>query len=491
MFTTSRGRAALGGLVVVLALAVAGPVLRGGQAYTAIAVLPFENLSGGPQQEYFADGVHDALIAALGQGAAFERVIARGAVMRFKRTDVPLVTIARTLKVDALVTGSVLRTGNRARLSLRLADGRAGTPLWAQAYERDVGDLPVLAHDIVAAIARAAGVGLAPQEAARRARARRIDPEAYDACLKGQLEYYLQTRQSLDEALRHFSFAVQREPRFAPAHLGVSGVWSSRMWQNFARPAEAAPLETAHALKAVELDDTSADAHLRLASVRTWAEWDWAGGEREYRRANALNPSQIGARIDFSHLLSIMKREEEALQQADRAMALDPVDTWVKAFYAMDLLYVHRYDDAIALLRETLRTSPNDGQVFSTLRTAYHLKGMHAEALEIWKASYATRGDQEGVAALAAGFKDGGYQGALQRLAELLVARSRTTYVTPWQIATLYTRAGKADEALEWLTKACDIRDPNMPYIAADPIFDYLRSDPRFKALVRRMGLPG
>jgi TolB-like protein len=491
MFTTSRGRAALGGLVVILALAVAGPVLRGGPAYTAIAVLPFENLSGDPTQEYFADGVHDALITALGQGAAFDRVIARGAVMRFKRTDVPPVTVAQTLKVDALVTGSMLRSGNRVRLTLRLADPQAGTPLWSQAYEREVGDLPVLAHDIVAAIARAANVGLSQQETARRARARRIDPEAYDACLKGQLEWYLQTRQSLEEALQHFSFALQREPRFAPAHIGVSGVWASRKWQNYARPDEATPLETAGVLKALEFDDTSADAHFRLAGVKTWAEWDWAGAEREFRRAIALNPSQIGSRIDFSHLLSIMKREKEALQQADRAMALDPVDPWVKAFYAMDLLYVHRYDDAIALLRETLRTSPNDAQVLSTLRTAYHLKGMHAEALEIWKASYATRGDQAGVDALAAGFKDGGYLGALQRLAELLVARSRTTYVTPWQIATLYTRAGKRDEALEWLTKACDIRDPNMPYIGADPIFDYLRSDPRFKALVRRMGLPG
>ena len=175
-------------------------------------------------------------------------------------------------------------------------------------------------------------------------------------------------------------------------------------------------------------------------------------------------------------------------RRADLPARLNPT---VKSFYAMDLMYVQRYDEAIALLRDTLARWPNDAQVLSTLRSGYHLKHMYEEALGAWKASYASRGDRDAEEALARGFEEAGYQGALQRVAELLIARSQTAYVTPWQIATLYTRAGKIDEALEWLWKACDARDPNMPYINADPVFDILRADRRFQDLLRRMKLPG
>jgi TolB-like protein/Tfp pilus assembly protein PilF len=488
--TKNYACASFGSLIVLLAPVMIFSILQPGRVFESIAVLPLENLSGDPEQDYFSDGLHDALITDLGQVGGFKRVIARGSVMRFKGTRTPLAQVAQALKVDALITGAVLRSGDRVRVTARLVDPKSEVPLWVQSHERDLRDILALHHEIVSAIARTVKVKLTRQEAMRLSGAHRVNPEAYDAYLKGQSQWYQLNRQGLDGALKYYTLALEKDPGFAPTYVGVAGVWSLRKWQTLVRPSEATPKEKAAALKALELDGTLAEAHFRLAGIKTWADWDWPGAEKAFRRTIELNPNHLGARIDYSHFLSIMKRPKEAMQQAACAMELDPLNPSLKAFYAMDLMYVHRYDDAIALLRDTLKTSPNDGQVLSTLRSAYHMKQMYGEALEIWKASYAARGDHEAEDALALGFEEGGYQGALQHVAEMLIARSRTTYVTPWQIGTLYTRAGKINEALEWLEKAREARDPNMPYISADPIFDILRVEPRFQDLLRQMKLP-
>jgi len=237
------------------------------------------------------------------------------------------------------------------------------------------------------------------------------------------------------------------------------------------------------------LDSTLAEVHYTLAGIKSWTDWDWKGGETEFLRAIELNPNYPDPRAYYSHLLNMLGRPKEAMAQIERALELDPLNALFQAIYGMDLMYARRYDDAIALLRNTLKTSPNDLVALSTLRSAFHMKHMYDEALDVWKASYAARGDQEAQDALARGFKDDGYRGALQRVAEMLVARSRKTYVSPWQIGTLYTRAGKNDEALDWLEKAYQAHDQNMPYLSVDPIFDTMRDDTRFQALLRRMNL--
>jgi len=185
-----------------------------------------------------------------------------------------------------------------------------------------------------------------------------------------------------------------------------------------------------------------------------------------------------------------MGQPEEAMEHIDRALEIDPFNALFQALYGMDLNYARRYDDAVALLRETLARAPNDLTALSTLRTTYHQLGRYDEAIEVWKSSFTARGDSEAVEVLERGYAEGDYSGALSLLAELLVTRSRTTYVTPWQLATLYTRAGKNDEALEWLENAYDAHDANMPYISVDPIFDTLRDEPRFQDLLQRMNLP-
>jgi serine/threonine protein kinase len=482
--------AGLASIIVLVVLAMIFLVPRRSHGYESIAVLPLENLSGDPQQEYFSDGIHEALITDLGQLGSLKRVIARSSVMRFKGTKTPLSQIAQELKVDGLITGAVLRSGDRVRVTAQLINPATEAQLWAQSYERDLRDVLSLQNEIVSAITREIKVQLTPQEETRLASARQVNPEAYDAYLKGQYERHKFSRQGLDSALKYFELALEKDPEYAPAYAGVSGVWGGFKQQGFMSSAEATPKLKAAALKALELDNTLAEVHYTLAGIDTWTDWDWLGAEREFRRAIELNPNYADARIYYSHLLNYMGRPKEAAVEADRGVALDPLNTLVQDIYAMYLMQARRYDDAVAVLLNILKTSPDDAIGLSTLRSVYHMKHMYKEALEIWKASYVAKGDREAVEALERGFAEGGYQGALQRVAETLVERSKTTFVTPWQIGTLYTRAGKNKEALEWLEKAYAAHDPNMPYISVDPIFDNLRDEPRFQDLMRRMKLP-
>ncbi len=473
-------------VVTVIALTLFTGSLK---AMDSIAVLPIENLTGDPGQEYFVDGVTDELIGQLAQIGAL-RVISRTSVMKYKGEKKPLPEIARELRVDAVVEGTVHKVGGNVRIRVELI---AALPeernLWAQTYDRSVADVLVMYSEMARAIAGKMRVKLAPQEKTRLASARQVNAEAYEAYLKGQFHFYKLTRPDLDSALRYFEFALDKDPNYAQAYAGIASVWVGRQQQGFVPTREAAPRAKAAAAKALELDNTLAEVHYTLAGIRTWTDWNWEGGAAEYRRAIELNPNYPDARAPFSHLLNIMKRPEEGMVQIKRALELDPFNALFRGFYAMDLMYARRYDEAIEQLRETLKTSPNDLIALSTLRSAYHLKHMYTEALEVWKASYAARGDHEAEEALARGFAEGGYQGALQRAAETLALRSRTTYVPPWQIGTLYTRAGKKDKALEWLEKAYEAHDPNMPYLSVDPIFDILRDDPRFQDLLRRMKL--
>jgi len=477
------------GLLVLMALVALKFFTGRPRAIETLAVLPLENLSGDPQQEYFSDGIHEALITDLAQLGSLKRVIARSSVMRFRETKTPLSQIAQELKVDGLITGAVLRSGDRVRVTAQLINPATGAQIWAQSYERDLRDVLSLQNELVSAITREVRVRLTPQEETRLAGARQVSPEAYDACLKGRFSLYKLSRQGLDSALEYFTLALEKDPEYAPAYAGVAQVWGVFKQQGFASYDEATPKQKAAALKALELDSTLAEVHYMLAGINTWTDWDWLGAEREFRRAIELNPNYPDARIYYSHFLNYMGRPKEAVLQADRALELDPLNTLVQGIYAMHLMALRRYDDAVALLRKILDTTPNDAIALSTLRSAYHMKHMYKEALEIWKASYAAKGDRQAEDALASGFAEGGYQGALQRVAETLVTRSRTTYVTPWQIATLYTRAGKNSEALDWLEKAYQAHDQNMPYISVDPIFDDLRKEPRFQDILRRMKL--
>jgi TolB-like protein/Tfp pilus assembly protein PilF len=476
----------------ILILAVAAWLVifpKRGPAFDSIAVLPLQNLTGDPEQDYFSEGMHEALITDLGRLSGLKRVIARPSVMRFKGTKQPLHEIAQELKVNALITGAVLKSGNRVRVTAQLIDPETDAQIWARSFEHDLSDVISLQNEIVSEVTREVRVKLTPQEETRLASAGTINPQAYEAYLNGRFHLYKLTRPDLDKALQYFELALNTDPNYALAYAGIANVWSARQQQGFAPASETTPRVAEAAAKALELDSTLAEVHYLLAVTRTWVYWDWEGAETEFRTAIGLNPNYPEARAYYSHLLNILGRPKEAVPEIERALDLDPFNSLFQALYGMDLMYARRYDDAITLLRKTLQTTPNDPVALSTLRSALHMKHMDTEALEVWKQSFAAKGDREAGEALARGFEEGGYRGALRRVAETLAARSKTTYVSPWQIGTLYTRAGMKDEALEWLEKAYIARDQNMPYLSVDPIFDGLRDDPRFKDILRRMKL--
>jgi TolB-like protein len=477
------------GFLIIATLVVLTLFTGSAGAIDAIAVLPLENLTGDPQQEFFVDAATDELIGQLAQIAAL-RVISRRSVMQYKGVEKPLPEIAEELNVDALVEGTVSRVSDSVRIRVQLIKALPEERnLWAQTYERDMTDVLVMYKEMARTIVDKTRVKLTADEEAKLASTRQVNPEAYEAYIKGRSHWYKLTSQDLELALQYFELALEKDSDYALAYAGIAEVWIGFRIQGLAPSSEAWPKVKEAALKALELDDTLAEVQFMLAMVDL-GEWDWRDSEKAFQRALELNPNYPDARAYYSQLLFMMRRPEEAMVQSEQAMELDPFNTLLRSIYAWDLIYAHRYDDAIDHLRETLRTAPDDWTALSTLRSAYHQKGMYEEALEIWKRSYEARDDQEAEDALVRGYEEGGYSGALSSVAELLIERSRTTFVTPWQIGTLYTRAGKKDKALEWLEKAFEARDGNLIYLSVDPIFDYLRDEPRFQDMIRKMNLP-
>ncbi len=457
---------------------------------TSIAVLPLENLSGNPDQDYFAAGLHEELIVDLSKLSGLNRVIARASVMRYQKSDKMLSEIGQELGVDALITGSVVKLGDRVNVTVQLIESATEKQLWANRYENQIRDILSIRNEIVTAIAHELKIQLTPEEQTRLATVQQVNPDAYEAYLRGTFQWCRMTAQDFNIALRYFELARAIDPNYPLAYVGIALVWMGRQQNGFVPTSEATPKIKTAATKALELDSTLEDVHRLLANIKAWVDWDWYGADISFRRAITLNPNDAQAHAYYSHLLQIFGEQEKAIMHIELARQLDPFNTLFQSLYAMNLMYEHRYDDAIDLLGDILRKAPNDPIALSTLRSAYHMKGRYKEALEIWKRSFAAKGDLQAQEALGMGSSESDYRTALTNVANLLIARSDTANVTPWQIATLYTRAGKKKEALDWLEKAFAVRDPNMVYISIDPIFDYLREDQRFKALLQQMNFP-
>jgi serine/threonine protein kinase/Tfp pilus assembly protein PilF len=481
------GTAGLLIIITIIALSIfSGP----GEAIDAIAVLPFENLTGDSEQEFFVDSVTDELIGQLSQIGAL-RVISRRSVMPYKGIEKSLPEIAQELNVDAVVEGSVLRVGENVRIRVVLVEALTEERnLWAQTYDRDMTDVLMMYKDMARTIADKTRVELTQQEVAIFASARQVNPEAYEDYKKGLFHAYKLNAQDFELALGYFELALEKDPNFALGHVGVGFVWQGYIQQGLMPYSEAGPKAEAASLRALELDDTLPEVHYFLAANQTWGKWDWESAGKSFERAIELNPNFPDARAYYSWYLFYMGRPEEAMAQIERALELDPFHAAFRSLYAFDLMYARRFDEAVEDLRETLRTAPTDDFALSAIRSAYHVNGMFEEAYEAWKRYYDVHDDSEAEQALLQGYEEGGYSGALSSVADLMIERSKTTYITPWQIATVYTRAGRNKEALDYLEQAFEAHDANMPSIAVDPIFDNLRDELRFNELLRQMNLP-
>ena len=456
-------------------------------SFESIAVLPLQNLSGDPEQEYFSDGITEALITNLAKMGGL-KVISRTSVMRYKATDKPLREIARELGVGGVIEGSAQRAGDNVRITVQLVDAQTEGHLWAESYDRSFEDLPQLQRDVAQAIAEEVTVAVTPEESERLASAPSVNPEAYEAYLRGRFHLDRFTAREIDTGLQYFQLALEKDPGSALAHAGIADVWAARVVRGLVPPLEAGPKWKVAATKAVELDGTLAEGHRALANFKAFHEFDWAGGEAAYRRAIELSPNYAYARALYSHFLTAMRRPEEAAPQIKRALELDPINPFIQGIYGLQLMFARRYDDAITQFRNTLRMAPNFPLAHQGLSSCLHQKRRYEEALAEVQAIYA--GDPEASEALVRGYALAGYQGALNSAADTLVARSHVSFVKPITVAILYDDAGNREQSLKWLEIAFELRDHDLVYLSVAPISDAVRSHPRFQDLLRRMNLP-
>ncbi len=486
--------ALVGVAVFVLALDVRGARSRlmgiRPESPIKLAVLPFENLTGDPEQEYFSDGLTEELITQLG-GLRSERlsVIARTSSMRYKNSDATIEQIGHDLHVDYVMEGSARREGNRVRISAKLIQMSDQTQRWSDSFERELSGILAVQNDVARGVVESLALTLLPEEQRRLASARPVNPEAYEAYLKGLNLEANPSPPNLTNALKYFELALDKDPNYAAAYAGIAGVWVARRQTANATRSEAEPKLKAAIQRALQLDDTLADAHFRLAEQYAWTDWNWPGADREFRRAIELNPNQALTRSTYADFLVIMRRPDEAIAQIKRALELDPVSSQTQAFYGRVLMFVRRYDESIAQYRATLKTTPDQQIALANIRVVLHVSGRYNEAFaadQAWAVSNKNRGGPELAEALDRGYKEGGYRGAMRRTAEALAVRG----TDPFLVAQFFVRAEENDLALDWMQKGYQANE-TMPYLNVAPVWDPLRGNPRFEALVRQMNLPG
>lgn len=478
---------------LVITLAVLGFTLFKSPPETidSIAVLPIENLTGDPGQDYFVDGATDELIGQLGQISAL-RVISRQSVMQYRGSDKTLPEIARELNVDALVEGSVQLVSDHLRIRVQLIDALPEEQnLWGNTYEKAKTDVLVMYSEIARAIADKTRIKLTEDETTRLTTARQVVPEAYEACLKGMSHWYKLTPPDFDVAQQYFESALRKDPNYALAHTGMFLVLAGRAQLGLLPPGEVMEEAKPYLLKAFELDDKLVEAHFAQAAMRTWLEWDWEGGEAAFLRAIELNPNYPDARVYYSNLLCYLNRPDEAIAQAEKALKLDPLNSLFMGIYANSLVLLGKYDEAMIQARNSLKTSPNNPVGHSIIMEVFHIKGQYEEALTEAKAFFTAMDQEPFVEIIEQGYAKDGYSGAMRSAAEAMAEFSQQVYIPPWFIAFIYSASGDKEKTLEWLEKGYALKDPNMPYIGGHGIIDnLLHDDPRFQDLLRRMNLP-
>ncbi|MFQ5668024.1 MAG: tetratricopeptide repeat protein [Candidatus Binatia bacterium] len=456
-----------------------------------LAVLPFENLSGDPEQDYFSDGLTEEMITQLGRSHPEGLgVIARTSVMQYKGTRKDVNQIGRELGVDYVLEGSVRRAAERVRVSVQLIQVSDQTHLWAESYDRHLTDILTLQSEVAHAVTQRIGIKLTPQEQTRILRPRGIDHQAYDACLQGRFHWHKLSRYHFDTALEYFELALKRDPNYALAYEGVAAVWLIRGDNGVIPPREALPKAQAAITKAMELDDTLANVHKTLANFRFLYEWDWEGAEAAFQHAIELNPNLADVRLFYADLLISTGRADKWEGEIQRALELDPFNFFLQCFLGWHLVYLRRYEEAIAQFYETLKSEPNFPSAHMGLWGAFYQKRKYDKALKEAKTFFAAIGDNEVAEALEHGHPKTGYPEAMHRAAETLEARAQETYVPSVRIARLYAHAEEEALALDSLEKAYEQREPPLVHLNVGWDWDNLQDSPRFQDLLRGMNLP-
>jgi len=460
---------------------------------TSIAVLPLKNLSGDAAQDYFADGVTEALITELGKISSLQ-VISHQSVLGYRQTAKPLPQIARELKVNALLEGTALRSAGKVRITVNVVQAVPERHLWAESYEFDQQDVLAVQGEVARGVARQIRVRLMPEEQARLATSQRVDPEAYEAYLLGRAySYKAMTRTSWARAKEYFEKAVEKDPAYAPAYgsLAVLYIHSNR-GSTTRDPRDLRVQARQWAEKALKLDGTLAEAHTALARVAQ-QEWDWATADQEYRHAIEFNPSYPVAHIWYSQYLWAMQRFEESVAEAKRAQQLDPVSPFVNTWAGAAYFYAGRTEEGMASMQKALELDPTFSDASLVLARAHFAQGMHQQAIaELQKALTFNNTEVLVLGALSHVYaRTEQREEALKLVGKLKrIEAEESGYVAPFGLIWAYAGLNDKDQAFAWLERACEEHRDRIVWLNVDPLLEPLRSDPRFHDLVRRVGLP-
>ena len=455
----------------------------------ALAVLPFVNLTGNEDEQYFVDMMHDAIITEISKiSNLFVR--SRTSTLRFKNSDTPIPEIGRILNVDAVIESTVSKTGDSVYMNVQLVKTRpVEDHIWADSYKRDTRHILSLYGELAKTVANEINVQLTPMEDRLLTEKREVDPEAYKAFLNGQFHWKMLSKEGLELAEQYYLKAIEIDPDYAEAFLGLSRVSGGLSIIGIISSEESRSRTEKLMEKVRELDSGLWQAHTNRASKNIWRNWNFEEGIKQYELAIQFNPNDAFKRAYYAQAICIVYRDyERAENEGAYAIKIDPIDNLYKALYGQTLNFCRKYEKAERIFKKVLETDPLNAQSLSNLKTTYHMQKKYAEAIEIWKID--NRKDTLALEALDSGYENGGYQGALKAFAEYSIQKSKEQFVTPWRIFTIYTRAGMKKEALDYMEKAYEAHDPNMPYISTDPIFDYLRDEPRFVAVYDQMNFP-
>jgi len=458
----------------------------------SVVVLPLENLSEDKDQQYFADGMTDELIAHLAKIRSL-RVISRTSAMEYKGSRKPLSEIARELKVDAVVEGTVLRSGNRVRITAELVQVATDRHLWAETYESQLDDVLSLQNQVASAIVNEIRINLTPEEQEQLATVRPVSAEGYEDYLRGRYYWNKRSEEGLTKAIYYFESATQKDPHSALAYAGLADCYSiiGSAIVGTVPPQDVAPKARAAALRALQLDSTLAESQTSLATVEFNYDWDWAAAAKGFRRAIELNPSYATAYQRYSLYLIAMGDAQQSIAEMNRARQLDPVSVSTNFSLGWRLYMARHYDAAIEQLRNTVDMDPNFALPHLVLGQSYEMTGAYDQAIaETRKAADISRQSPPMLGALGYAYAIAGRTAEAQAVLSDLLQRAQHSYVSPFYVAVIYTGLRDRENALLWLEKAYADRSNALVFLKVDPQLDTLRSDPRFQALLRRMTLP-
>jgi len=489
-----RRRVLLGGVAVLALFTIILALYRSSAAkrtthpaINSLAVLPLKNLSGDPGQEYLADGMTEALIGYLSRIHDL-RVISRTSAMHFKDSSLAVPEIARTLRVDAIVEGSVIREGSRIRVHAQLIRAATDERFWSETYDRELREVLALQSDVAQSIARKVEVTVTGKEHERLTAARPVSPEVYESYLKGRFAKG-NNRAEIEESIAYFEEAIRKDRTFAPAYVGLADAYDSLGLVFIGvPPGEVRPKVIGAARKALELDPELAEAHVRLADVYQ-KTWRWSDAEAEYKRALELKPNDPSAHLGFASWLLCRGRTEEALRWAQRARELDPLGA-IGSGTGGILFYARRYDEAMHELRSALAVRPDDAMALWYLGFVLTAKGQPEEAIPVLERAVSISDRSPGViGVLVRAYAHAGRRPDALRLLAELKRRRQAGYIPAAAFVNGYLGLGENDEAFAWLERAYQEQSNILQFLKVHPYFDPLRDDSRFKDLLRHVGL--